>query len=412
MPPSAQARSSAALALLVLALAAPWLLSSYDLNLLARFLALSLTAMGLVLLWGEGGVLSLGQGVFFGLGGYAIAMHLKLAESRARASCRTSWSGPASTAAARGGGRVPQPGWSRSSRCWWSPRRSPALFAWAIFRRRIGGRLFRADHPGAGARLRDAADQPAGQDRRLQRPDRLPHAVRLQPQPADDRRPGSTSSRWPLVVAALFGLRWLIASRFGKLLRASRDGSNRLRFLGYDPAPYKVVAFTVAALLASISGALFTLHAGVVSPALVGVVPSIEMVIWVAIGGRDSLAGALAGALLVNFAKDKVSTALPELWLYALGALFILAVTALPKGLAGAVRRRAAVHARAKPATCSRAGARTTPAAPVSEPTPSAASRAGSRHERADAPAAKTSPSISTGSRRSTSSASRSRAAA
>src|SRR5690606_6999964 len=109
-----------------------------------------------------------------------------------------------------------------------------------------------------------------------------------------------------LTVATFFGLCWLLGTRFGKLLRASRDGANRLRFLGYDPAPYKIVAFTVAALLASISGALFTLHAGVISPALVGVVPSIEMVIWAAIGGRDSVAGALAGALLVNFAKDKV----------------------------------------------------------------------------------------------------------
>jgi urea transport system permease protein len=96
------------------------------------------------------------------------------------------------------------------------------------------------------------------------------------------------------------------------------------------------VAFSIAAMLTGISGALFTLHAGVVSPALVGVVPSIEMVIWVAIGGRYSLVGAIIGALLVNFAKDKVSTALPELWLYALGGAFIVAVTVLPRGIAGA----------------------------------------------------------------------------
>ncbi|MET0360303.1 MAG: urea ABC transporter permease subunit UrtC, partial [Sphingobium sp.] len=137
------------------------------------------------------------------------------------------------------------------------------------------------------------------------------------------------------VAMALAGLTWLLGSRYGKMLRAARDGSNRLRFLGYDPTPYKVVAFTIAALLTSVSGALFTLHAGVVSPALVGVVPSIEMVIWAAIGGRESVIGAIAGTLLVNFAKDKISTAFPELWLYGLGLLFILAVTVLPKGLAG-----------------------------------------------------------------------------
>ena len=138
------------------------------------------------------------------------------------------------------------------------------------------------------------------------------------------------------IVAVALGLaRLLLASRFGKMLRATRDGPNRVRFLGYDPAPYKIIAFTVAGVLAGISGALFTLHAGVVSPALVGVAPSIEMVIWTAVGGRTSLAGAIAGALLVNFAKDKISTVLPAFWLYALGGLFILVVTVAPKGLAG-----------------------------------------------------------------------------
>jgi urea transport system permease protein len=108
-----------------------------------------------------------------------------------------------------------------------------------------------------------------------------------------------------------------------------------VRFLGYDPTPYKVIAFTLAAVLAGLSGALFTLYAGVISPAFVGVVPSIEMVVWVAIGGRTSLVGAIAGALLVNYAKDRISTVLPSFWLYVLGALFIIAVTIAPKGLAG-----------------------------------------------------------------------------
>lgn len=317
---------------LVLAIAAPWLLSGYDLNLLARFLALSLTAMGLVLLWGEGGILSLGQGVFFGLGGYAIAMHLKLADL--------------------GAGEMPDfMVWSGLTDLpwWWAMFRSPALavamvfvlpaaiaalFGWAIFRRRIGGVYFALITQAlalAFATLLVSQQGKTGGFNGLTDYHTL-FGFNL-------NLPSTTTALYfitlLLVVAAFFGLRWLLGSRFGKLLRASRDGSNRLRFLGYDPTPYKVVAFTVAAMLTGVSGALFTLHAGVISPALVGVVPSIEMVIWVAIGGRDSIAGALAGALLVNFAKDKVSTALPELWLYALGVLFILAVTALPKGLAG-----------------------------------------------------------------------------
>ena len=317
---------------LILAIAAPWLLSAYDLNLMARFLALSLTAMGLVLLWGEGGILSLGQGVFFGLGGYALAMHLKLADL--------------------GAGEIPDfMVWSgvEALPWWWAMFKSPvvaiimvfvapaaiaALFGWAVFRRRIGGVYFALITQAlalAFATLLISQQGKTGGFNGLTDYHTL-FGLNL-------NLPSTTLGVYyvtlALVVAAFFGLRWLLGSRFGKLLRASRDGSNRLRFLGYDPTPYKVVAFTVAAMLTGVSGALFTLHAGVISPALVGVVPSIEMVIWVAIGGRDSIAGALAGALLVNFAKDKISTAFPELWLYGLGLLFIVSVTALPKGLAG-----------------------------------------------------------------------------
>ena len=317
---------------LVLAIAAPWLLSGYDLNLLARFLALSLTAMGLVLLWGEGGVLSLGQGVFFGLGGYAIAMHLKLAELGSdELPDFMVWTG------------VEALPW------WWAVFREPmvavlavvlvapalaALFGWAIFRRRIGGVYFalitQALALAFATLLVSRQDMTGGFNGLTDYRTLFGFNLNL-PETAT----GLYLVTLALVAGGFFGLRWLLASRFGKLLRASRDGANRLRFLGYDPTPYKVVAFSVAALLTSVSGALFTLHAGVISPALVGVVPSIEMVIWAAIGGRDNVAGAIAGTLLVNFAKDRVSTALPELWLYALGALFIVAVTILPKGLAG-----------------------------------------------------------------------------
>jgi urea transport system permease protein len=135
----------------------------------------------------------------------------------------------------------------------------------------------------------------------------------------------------------LVGAQWLLGSQFGKLLRAIRDGENRVRFLGYNPAPYKVAAFAIGGLFAGIGGVLYTLNIGVISPAMIGVVPSIEMVIWVAIGGRDSLIGAVLGTLLVNFAKDKVSSWFPEIWLYLMGALFVLAVTVMPNGLGGLI---------------------------------------------------------------------------
>lgn len=316
----------------LLAIVAPWLLTSYDLNLLGRFLALSLTAMGLVLLWGEGGVLSLGQGVFFGLGGYALAMHLKLN--------------------GLGTGELPDfMMWSGVTTLpwWWAVFRSPiaailgvfilpagiaAAFSWLMFRRRIGGVYFALITQSLALAFATLVISQQGTTGGF---NGLTDYHTLLGFNLNDESV-TTSIYWitlAFVVGAFFALRWLLASRFGKLLRAARDGSNRMRFLGYDPAPYKVVAFTVAAVLTGISGALFTLHAGVVSPALVGVVPSIEMVIWVAIGGRTMLIGGIIGTLLVNFAKDKVSTALPELWLYALGGLFIIAVTVLPKGIAG-----------------------------------------------------------------------------
>jgi urea transport system permease protein len=318
---------------LLFAAAAPLVMPAYDLNLLGRFLALSLTAMGLAILWGEGGVLSLGQGMFFGLGGYAIAMHLKLV-------------------ALTGGDKMPDfMVWTglKALPWWWAPFANPVVailgvlfvppvvagaFAWLVFRRRIGGvyvALITQALTLAFATLLISQQAFTGGFNGLTDFHTL-FGLTLS-SPATAR--GLYWFTLATVVAAYVLGRLLLASRFGKMLRATRDGPNRVRFLGYDPTPYTVIAFSVAALLAGVSGALFTLHAGVISPALVGVVPSIEMVIWVAIGGRTSLAGAIVGALLVNFAKDRISTVLPAFWLYALGGLFIVAVTAMPKGLAG-----------------------------------------------------------------------------
>jgi len=324
--------------LVLLALAAPFMLADYDLSLLGRFLALSLTALGLVILWGEGGVLSLGQGVFFGLGGYALAMHLKLN-------------------ALSGGDTMPDfMQWSgvHTLPWWWALFANPvvalagvvivpgvigAVFSWLIFRRRIAGvyvALITQALALVFATLLISQQGFTGGFNGLTDFQTL-FGARLA------TRASGHALYWitvVLVVACFLLCRLLLASRFGRMLRATRDGPNRVRFLGYDPTPYKVVAFSVAAVLAGISGALFTLHAGVISPALVGVAPSIEMVIWVAIGGRTSLAGAIAGVLLVNYAKDKVSTVLPAFWLYVLGGLFIIAVTVAPKGLAGLLPSR------------------------------------------------------------------------
>lgn len=323
-------------ALVALGAAAPFLIAPYELSLLGRFLALAILALGLVLTWGEGGVLSLGQGVFFGLGGYALAMNLKLVDLQP--------------------GDIPDfMQWSGLDHLpwWWAPFASApfaviavvavpttfgALFAWLVFRRRVGGVYFALITQAlalAFATLLISQQAYTGGFNGLTDFHTL-FGADLGSQAVQDRLYWVTLA---LLVAAFLGLRWLLGTRFGKLLRATRDGQNRVRFLGYDPAPYKIVAFAIGAGLAGISGALFTLHAGVISPALVGVVPSIEMVVWVAVGGRASLAGAIAGTLIVNFAKDSISSALPDLWLYGLGLMFILVVTLLPDGVGGLARQ-------------------------------------------------------------------------
>ncbi len=325
-------------ALAALALA-PWWLSPYNLSLLGRFLAMSILALGLTVVWGWGGFLSLGQGVFFGLGGYVLAMNLKLA--------------------ALAPGDLPDfMVWSGLNHLpwWWVPFRSPvvalagvvivpaaaaAVFAWLVFHRRVRGVYF--------ALLTQALA--------------LAFATFLISQQAYTGGFNGLTGYGPLfgvyltdpsVQTALYAVTlvalvasyalatWLSTSHFGRLLVAIRDGENRVRCLGYDTVPYKVAAFALAGAFAGVAGALFAAQVGVISPAMVGVVPSIEMLIWVAVGGRESLAGAVLGCLLVNFGKDWVSSAIPSLWLFVMGGLFLLVVTLLPQGIGGLLARRSA----------------------------------------------------------------------
>lgn len=149
------------------------------------------------------------------------------------------------------------------------------------------------------------------------------------------------------VVAVLVGTllvsHQLVRSRFGRLLVAVRDGEERVRFLGYNPATVKTVAFAFSAALAGVAGALYAPSAGIVAPGMVGIVPSIEMVAWVALGGRGTLLGAALGAALASYAKTVFSETLPSAWLYLQGDLLVLVIVAAPRGLAGALgllRRR------------------------------------------------------------------------
>jgi len=140
-------------------------------------------------------------------------------------------------------------------------------------------------------------------------------------------------------VALLFGCivtaQFIRLTKLGRILVAMREQEDRVRFSGYSVANFKIFAFCAAAVFAAIGGALFTLEVGFMSPSFVGIVPSIEMVIYTAVGGRMSIFGAVYGSLVVNFAKTALSESFPQLWLFGLGALFIAVVLAFPNGLSG-----------------------------------------------------------------------------
>ena len=138
-----------------------------------------------------------------------------------------------------------------------------------------------------------------------------------------------------VVILAWLFLRWVVRGRFGDVLIAIRDDEPRLRFAGYNPTLFKTIVFAIAGGLAGIGGALYTVQSGIVSPQYMTVPFSIEMVIWVAVGGRGTLVGAILGAVVINYAKSLVSEALPQSWLFIQGGLFILVVTALPEGVIG-----------------------------------------------------------------------------
>ena len=315
---------------------APFYLGEYNLSLLGRVLALAVAALGICVIWGRTGILSLGQGVFFGLGGYALAMHLKLVSTPK--------------------GELPDfmlYNGLEALPFWWKPFASPvfaiamvlvipalvaAFIGWLMFRRRLTGVyvsiITQAVALAFVTLLIGSQGYTSGTNGITDFQSFLGVSLR-----GNGYEHGLYWVTLAILAAAFVGTTWLLGTHFGKLLTAIRDGENRVRFLGYNPASYKVAAFALGGLLGGVSGALYTLHLGTVSPAVIGVVPSIELVVWVALGGRASPTGAVAGMILGNLAKDRISSAVPDAWLYIMGSLFVLVVLVLPEGLAGLFKR-------------------------------------------------------------------------
>ncbi len=330
----------AALILVVLPLG----LEPFRLNLVGKYLTYGFVALGLVLCWGDAGILSLGQGVFFGLGGYCMAMYLKLEASTPEATKIQSTPG------------IPDfMDWNQITELplFWRPFHSlaltlvaiplvPALLAlvvgFAMFKRRVGGTYFAIITQAIAAILTILIIGQQGYTGGVNGITdlRTLHGWDIR---TDHARIVLYFINGGLLIGCLLLGQYVRRSKLGRILVAMRDKEDRVRFSGYAVADFKIFVFCFAAALAGIGGAMFTLQVGFMSPSFVGIVPSIDMVIFCAVGGRTSLLGAVYGALAVNWARTTLSEAFPELWLLALGSLFILVVVAFPDGLAGVYRR-------------------------------------------------------------------------
>jgi urea transport system permease protein len=318
----------------------PFHVTDFTLNLFGKFLTYAILALGLDLLWGYAGVLSLGHGVFFGLGAYAMGMHLML-EIGTQSVYQNAlpdfmvWNQvktlplfwrPFHSAAFTLVAVLAVPALvglafgflafrSRIRGVYFSIiTQALALSAWLVFNRNemnLGGTNGLADFKTIfGFRLNQASTQR-----------------------------GLYVMTALALVAAFLLCRWITRTRAGKVLVAIRDSETRVLFSGYAPANYKLFVFVVSAVLAGVAGALYVPQVGIITPAKMGVLPSIEMVVWVAAGGRGTLIGAVLGAFGVNWMQSWLTTSYPDLWLLFLGALFMSVVLFFPDGAVGAASR-------------------------------------------------------------------------
>jgi urea transport system permease protein len=330
-------------------------LSDYSVTLLGKYLTYALLAMAVDLIWGYCGILSLGHGAFFALGGYAIGMYL-MREIGARG--------------VYGNAVLPDfmvfLNWKQLPWFWQGMDRFPfalamvmlvpgvlaLVFGFLAFRSRVSGVYLSIITQALTYALMLAFFRNnmgfGGNNGFTDFKDILGFSL---------QRTGTRMALFLTTVLVLGGAylacRYVIASRAGRVIQAVRDAESRARFLGYRVESYKLWVFVFSAVLAGIAGALYVPQIGIINPSEFSPVNSIEIVIWVAIGGRGTLYGAVVGAVLVNYAKTYFTAALPSMWLYALGGLFVLVTLFLPRGVVGAVAHwgpvlRARLGARAR----------------------------------------------------------------
>ena len=312
-------------------------LSSYSVTLIGKYMCYALLAVAVDLIWGYCGILSLGHTAFFALGGYAMGMYLMR---------------QVGTRGVYGDPLLPDfmvflnwkelPWfWQGMDHFWFAmimvvfvPGLLAYVFGWLAFRSRVTGvylsiitqaltyallLAFFRNEMGFGGNngLTDFKDL-LGFDLKL------------------------PEVRIALFVATAvslglgyFACRYVVRSRFGRVVQAIRDAESRARFIGYKVENYKLWLFVFSAMLAGLAGALYVPQVGIINPGEFAPINSIEVVIWVAVGGRGTLYGAVVGAVLVNYAKTVLTDALPDVWLYALGALFVVVTLFMPRGVVG-----------------------------------------------------------------------------
>ncbi|MEC4678799.1 MAG: urea ABC transporter permease subunit UrtC [Nitrospirota bacterium] len=309
-------------------------LTDFNLNTAGKYMAYAILALGIDLLWGYTGILSLGQGIFFGLGAYCMGMHLML------------------SIGGEGAYQSELPDfmvWNQLEALpfFWKPFDSfvfsmlavvfvPGFFAFVFgfltFRSRIKGVYFSIITQALALTVWLLFNQNTMNLGGTNGLTDFKSILGFSLGEASTQRMLFVATGVCLVLAFLL-CRYITQSRLGKVLIAIRDNEGRIRFSGYSASQYKLFVFVISAALAGIAGALYVPQVGIITPGQIGVLPSIEMIVWVAVGGRGTLIGAILGAVGVNWARSFLTSNYPDLWLYFLGALFVGVVLYFPKGM-------------------------------------------------------------------------------
>ena len=327
---------------LVLPPESPWHLSTYWVALLGKFLTFALLALAIDLIWGYAGILSLGHGAFFGLGGYAMGMYLTR-----QIGDRGVYGNP----------ELPDfmvfLSYESLPWYWWGfdmfwfamlmvvlvPGLLALVFGWLAFRSRVTGVYFAIITQALVFALMLAFFRNemgfGGNNGLTDFRDILGFNLR-----SNETRLGLFLATGVALALGYLLCRAIIGSKLGRVCIATRDAEARTRFLGYRVERFQLFVFVVSAMLAGLAGALYVPQVGIINPSEFSPLFSIEIVLWVALGGRATLYGAVIGAILVNYAKTVFTGVMPDAWLFALGGLFVLVTVFLPRGVAGLLAYR------------------------------------------------------------------------